>query len=346
MAKWRPKIMISKPKYTFGGEYNTPSGESYEGSYFKDYAGKIFDGNSSADSTVELLPIDSTQPEPRVLAFEINVPTDQDYERGNFVRYFLLDKRNGKIIEVRRNTYLREVVYTSYISGANVRWRLAGPIEDRVFNGVSYQGARNANKQSIELLEDRLKGISAYITDYTQFIKEQESNSITDLYTPGGEFYYKGTLQEYIGKYHIHRSMGIMEGPEHIEGVHRTLIPQNESIRLKYIGLYTFLEDILLSTPTESQSKPRLPIVPLSDNIPPKPRPSDNYVDVNQKLDFEIRDPDNLPPRDSEEFRVVPGTGGNTVQRGTDGIPTPPVQTDDPITLRDAPKDERLKLNF
>lgn len=345
MAKWRPKIMISKPKYTFGGEFKTPSGGSYEGSYYKDYAGKIFDGNSSADSTVELSPIDSTQPQPRVLAFELNTPTAQDYERGNFVRYFLLDKRNGKIIEVRKNTYLREVVYTSYISGGNVRWRLAGPIEDRIFNGVTYQGARNANKQSIKALEDKIKGISQYITDYAQYIRENESKSITDLYTAGGEFYYNGTLEEFIGKYHIHQSMGIMEGADHMEGAHRTLIPQNESIRLKYIGLYPFLEDILLSTPEKPIVKPRLPVVSLSDNPPPQPRPSDNYVKTDQRVDFEIKDPDLLPPRNSEEFTVVPGTGG-TVTKGTGGTSTPTVQSTEPATLKDAPKDERLKLNF
>lgn len=291
---WRPKIKISKPKYTFGGELKTPSGEDYVGRYFEDYKGTKYDGANPNNSTTELNPAEETPQVKRPLGFELNTPTQEDYNRGSFTRFFLKDTRNGKIAEVKRNTYLRERVFNTYMQGTNIVWRLKGPIEDKSFSGRILKGARNANKETIEQAAKELPGLELYLTEYTQFIREDESKAIHGLYTAGKELYYRGTLDEYVGHYHIHPALGLMEGHHHIEGQHSYLDPQNESIKVGFINKYPFLEVIFES---EKRIQPKLPVVSLSDRQPPEERKSDNVIPREDPTPFEVVDKKSLPER-------------------------------------------------
>lgn len=295
---WRPKIKISKPKYTFGGEYKTSDGKEYTGRYFEDYQGKVFNGANPNNSTGELISTKVTQEPKKPLGFELNPPTEEDYTRGSFTRFFLKDTRTGKIAEVKRNTYLRERVFNTYMQGTNLRWRLKGPIEDKDFNGRILKGARNSNKETIEVADKELPGLILYLTEYTQYIKDSESMGIHGLYTPGKELYFRGTLEEYVGYYHINPALGIMEGKEHIEGEHRYLDPQNESIKVGFINKYPTLKDIFDSEP---RIEPKLPkdrtVISLSDRQPPEERKSDNKLPVETPTPFEVVDTKQLPER-------------------------------------------------
>jgi len=295
---WRPKIKISKPKYTFGGELKTPSGDDYVGRYFEDYKGNKYDGANPNNSTTELNAAEETPQVKRPLGFELNTPTQEDYNRGSFTRFFLKDTRNGKIAEVKRNTYLRERVFNTYMQGTNILWRLKGPIEDKDFNGRILKGARNANKESIEQAAQEFKGLELYLTEYTQFIREDESKAIHGLYTPGKELYYRGTLEEYVGHYHIHPALGFMEGRHHIEGAHKYLDPQNESIKVGFINKYPFLKDIFES---EKRIQPKLPVVSLSDREVPEERKSDNVLPIEKPTEFEVKEPKELPIRKDDK---------------------------------------------
>lgn len=88
------------------------------------------------------------------------VPTDLDYKRGHYTRYFIKDVGTGKIIETSEIKYNTEVSNPKlYRKTGKLQWLLKGIKEDTLINGYVYKGVRTRNTASIEEASKILTGL-------------------------------------------------------------------------------------------------------------------------------------------------------------------------------------------
>lgn len=316
MAPFRPKIMIGKRKYSSEG-YETGDGKPWLGEFLTDTLSNITVGIADTGKPINITPTGDDKP--YELVFEPNPPTAEEFEQGSFTRYFLQDTRNGKIEEVTKKTYLKNSTFISYVKGAQVKWILKAPVEDVEFNGVKYKGAISNNKEAVEKAQKLIPNLSSFVTNYAQFIKIDNTDVITNLYTDRS-FYILGTLDTYTGFYHIHKRLGIMAGRSHSpekygQGKSIILVPQNQSIREEFINKYPFLERIFdeldnriegeINGDVKGKVEPRLelPLVSLSERPVSDPTPPvDNKLGPIPVEPLEEKDPDNLPINNNPDF--------------------------------------------
>ena len=184
-----PKTKYTKPKYTSGGEFKEKlTGKDYKGFYIKGYREKYFAGKSPEDSGVELEKIQVgatyiSQLAPVGLSLLTMVftklfkptPTSSQTKSGTLSRYFVQDKTNSKIAETDKQSYL-DAQKIPTVRTVQTEWIIAGPAEDKNFNGYPYEGAASKNKKAIQALESQMPGISTFITDYSFLVEDPTAN--------------------------------------------------------------------------------------------------------------------------------------------------------------------------
>lgn len=160
--------------------------EVYTGPYFETFKGEVYTGTSPLDKNIQKLVKVDTSPElvdsylapgeydivkQDVEAYNLRVtkpvqmyypvPSDDDYTKREFVRYFLKDTTDGRILEVRKDVYdsinKKEVkyYYPKYQLLA-VSWSLRNT---------------GSNRSIIAQAEKRLAGIAQFLKDPSQFVK-------------------------------------------------------------------------------------------------------------------------------------------------------------------------------
>jgi len=138
-----------------------------------------------------------------------NTPTEQDYQRGYYTRYFAKRINQSKsYIEINSDTFQKLQEKTDYDHHLYV----VGSITWALKNGT-----RKVNNNNLKILERTFP----YISDFFPILNEFE---IIDgpLNTTGGELYYENGA-EYIGPYHIHPEKGPMVGAQHVPEPHALL---------------------------------------------------------------------------------------------------------------------------
>jgi len=172
-----PKNKIQTNLYTSGGEYVLASTqENYIGYYYKLYNGKYFTGRTPNDpDTKEIIlvipniPTNSDLNISPVIPYNPLLPTEQDYQIGEFTRYFNIKRNQAIFTEISKDTYDKFKQQDPQVS-----WRLY-----RVFS-LSWQltGDTNqvsqTNKNITELTEsrERVFGLSLYLKEnWTQYYK-------------------------------------------------------------------------------------------------------------------------------------------------------------------------------
>ena len=141
-------------------------------------------------------------------------PTEEDYDRGYYVRYFA--KRINQLkgyIENNLDTFQKIQEKTDY----DHHLYIIGSITWALKNGT-----RKVNNNNLRILERTFP----YISDFFPILNEFE---VIDgpLNTTGGELFYENGV-EYIGPYHIHPEKGPMVGAEHVPEPHALLKYSNE----------------------------------------------------------------------------------------------------------------------
>lgn len=166
-----PKSKYSKPKHTPGKEFLL-RGKPYIGWYTELSTGEYYTGKAFDAKSLKLESIKSSTREETEFPFysEDTMPTERDKQNKVWIRYFLQDKRTGRIIEVDKERY---DLFRSkpYVTRTTVSWSLSKPVEDLVINGYPYHGAAHRNKQAVAAQEQIIPGISSYIKDYGQFVE-------------------------------------------------------------------------------------------------------------------------------------------------------------------------------
>jgi len=168
--------------------------------------------------------------------------TDQDKQKGQFIRYFCKKTNELKYIEINKETFIQLKSKDSKIAWdlyepASLLWVIKGT-QENVFN---------TNKSSVFKIEQnqRWNGFSQYFKE--NYLKYYQSQDINDLYTSGGEFTTKNG-QNYIGFYHMHNGITPMVGKTHINTPHDVLLPTKKSQPI--------------TQPTSSMMLPTSPTIP------------------------------------------------------------------------------------
>lgn len=98
-------------------------------------------------------------------------PSKEDYNEGELERYYVQDKRTGKIIEVNKAGYNKaktQNVYRRLI----LNWAIKGPKEDYKYGEYMYPGVKSQNQNIVEQAEAIMPGISKHFEDFGQFCQD------------------------------------------------------------------------------------------------------------------------------------------------------------------------------
>ena len=188
------------------------TGEAYTGNYYSTSDGNYFTGNTPQDGPNLLpptyqsamsVPVNNAPPPIPSIQF----PTEEEYNTGEFVRYFLKKSNTSQYMEVNNQTY------TNYSnSNPNTQHQLYTPIKinwDLTGNPIdTYIVNRN---------------IVLFRGKFVKYYKETTQNFFN---TSGGELKVEIDNENYSGFYHVNSNRGVlMEGKFHKPTFHRVLVP-------------------------------------------------------------------------------------------------------------------------
>tara|TARA_R110000744_G_scaffold133800_2_gene242370 strand:+ start:1477 stop:2442 length:966 start_codon:yes stop_codon:yes gene_type:complete len=146
------------------------------------------------------------------------IPTEEDYKLGSFIRYFSKSYSTKTYIEIDKSMFEKIISKNSNVpyelyQAFSIPWTLIGK-ESQV---------KQINQDIVSLTERKKKlvGLQEYFRNkYLQHFS---------LHTVGGEFLLPNG-QAYVGLYHIHPDKGPMVGKTHLPTSHDILTPINQEI--------------------------------------------------------------------------------------------------------------------
>ena len=267
MARYIPKSKVSILETT-GNEFVIAStNQPYKGKYMELSNGTFFAGNNPQNPGEELLkrqelsvsfgvsknnsvyrklkrPVHDRLSKKSVIPVNKPQPTNKDYERGYFTRYFcrrINDQYN--YFEIDKKTYIslnsktENYDYNLYVMG-EIKWTLLEtPIYD--IKAKSINPVNKINKTSVELLLETYPFLDIFFNNLTEYEPLHTRNFTETL------FIKKGVENvPYEGYFHQHPEKGFMEGPYHTPNKkhqklftdadllknERSLLPQNNAV--------------------------------------------------------------------------------------------------------------------
>jgi hypothetical protein len=172
-----PKNKIQTNLYTSGGEFvYLDSSLDYVGPYYKLYNGTYFTGETpNISNKKEIIPISATidnevSPVNPAPSYNPILPTTQDYQVGEFVRYFSVKRNQPIYTEIDKTTYGKFKSRDSQVSWKlykvfSLIWKLTGDV-----NQVA-----QVNKNITELTEtqEQIFGLGLYLKEnWIQYYKK------------------------------------------------------------------------------------------------------------------------------------------------------------------------------
>lgn len=154
-------------------------------------------------------------------ASSIPFPTEEEYQTGEFVRYFLKKTNTSIYMEVNEETYINynnknpNTQYPLY-TPIKINWDLTGnPLDTYKVN------------KNITLLKENQENLLGFSFSFRgKFVKYYRPTSQNFFNTKGGELKIETNNENYAGFYHVNPNLGkIMEGKFHKPTFHNILIP-------------------------------------------------------------------------------------------------------------------------
>ena len=257
-----PKNQILTDQYTTGDSlvYANSSQDFYVGYYFQTSDGKVFTGRNPNDKPNNELKFQVETPggdaeldgigtytedtnefvlpvfymvNKKISPFaippsrpiqSIPLPTSQNYEVGEFQRYFTSKMNEIQYTEISKSLYTRFIkrqntvdwgLYTAF----TIPWLISGKRND----------VYNINEKSVERASKTyaLRGFKSYFKGrYDQYYRYAQGENLT---TDGTEYIIQKSNKLYTGLYHVHPTKGPMVGPQHTDLPHDFLIPVSGS---------------------------------------------------------------------------------------------------------------------
>lgn len=152
------------------------TGQKFNGSFVKDYKGRFFKGNriTSDSEELEFVPDGSSISKDELFRNVHRTPSSGDYVKGTYVRYFARDRRDGKVVELDKISYLKiQKEKKVYRKTLKVQWYITGELEDKQVNGYIYPGLKAQNTEVARKAEKELPGITIqHLKDPGQFVRK------------------------------------------------------------------------------------------------------------------------------------------------------------------------------
>lgn len=173
-------MYIPKIKQKIGGKIpgkliDPKTGLKFNGKFVRDFLGNFFKGERITSKSEPLTFVPDAQAEEQALGFHtvFRVPSEKDYQKGTFDRFFVKDGPTGKIVEVDMQQYLEQKnsgkIYRRVL---RIEWYVTGEPEDQTINGYLYPGTKRKNEDVINQAEKILPGIKDQILkDPAQFVR-------------------------------------------------------------------------------------------------------------------------------------------------------------------------------
>ena len=102
------------------------------------------------------------------------LPTNEDYEKGLYTRYYIKTKGSKSIAEVTEEVFglLGSKIDDNLYVGFELDWKLTGPLNDIFVDGIRQQaGVRDTNRRTLQRLEQEYIGITEKLQNLTQFYR-------------------------------------------------------------------------------------------------------------------------------------------------------------------------------
>jgi hypothetical protein len=156
---------------TYGEEFTDANNQPYYGKIVRTSGGRVFAGDSINNTQGILNRIEKQDLARIERPFnDYYGPTDQDYTKGFYIRYFIRDKRNGKFSEVNLEQW-KEKKTLRYVTAGKFVWLLKGPVNDGTYNNVPYKGTGTKNRETLLKLENQFPGISDFFKTTSEFVR-------------------------------------------------------------------------------------------------------------------------------------------------------------------------------
>ncbi len=171
---------IPKVKTKVGGKVpgkliDKETGRQYLGEFIQDYKGNFYKGTNITSSSEKLL---LQKPKPKTttvegLRFIYTKPTEKDYAKGTFKRYFVRDVTINKVVEVDKKKYLEYTKLNKpYYITYELDWNITGIKKDYFIDNKKVSGVESKNKELTTEAEKNIPGISSQILkDPAQFVR-------------------------------------------------------------------------------------------------------------------------------------------------------------------------------
>ena len=146
-------------------------------------------------------------------------PTEEDYQLGQFTRYFIVKVNELQYMEISEKTYKNikdqsDAIVWELYTPFKTQWTIDG-VEDDVFD---------INRNQVLLLEKKLSRIGLQEFLNNDYLKYYRSVNINNQYTSGDDYTLPNGLN-YQGLYHIMPGGIAMTGRYHGEGEDSILTP-------------------------------------------------------------------------------------------------------------------------
>lgn len=169
-----PKSKYTGPLYTPEGVYVYEDGTPFKGWFIITYRAEAFEGLNPKEAGKKLLLKAEYDLRNQLNQASENLlhylePSQNDYTRGFIKRYFIKVKANNSIKEVTRVAYT--ATNAPFLEKLEITWNLTGPVDDTQIGSYIKEGAATKNRRVVELAEEKLQGISQYLTDYGEYVK-------------------------------------------------------------------------------------------------------------------------------------------------------------------------------
>jgi len=183
-----------------------------------------------------LPPVNNFVSSTRTISTSKPQPTEKDYTKGYYQRYFVKRINDFNYKEINKDTYnsilTRDGKYDHYLNEVGkLNWHLKGNVHKK-------------NNTSITLTNRTFLNIKHLFPKLNEYHRiDSVPTPQNNLHTTGKELYYSDG-KEYIGPYHIHPEKGPMVGAEHSSISHHKLYYPNQLLKTGNSKYQDFIEGL------------------------------------------------------------------------------------------------------
>jgi len=197
---------ITPNLYTNGDEYIiVETGQSYTGPYHTYNTGEVFTlSNWNPNQSKKLIKIgvaENTNNSPNVFIYKqlndiktkyksikpaVPIITNNDKKLGYITRYFIKKINNNNVIEIDKqqfNDWESEKIDPNLYFAINVKWTIAGNLQDTINNGVTIESVSTLNRTEINRASKQMSEITNVLSDLTQYYVDMDIVTPIDINT-------------------------------------------------------------------------------------------------------------------------------------------------------------------